>query len=109
MLCGVQDLLLIDGNKFRPALKRVFFCCFSFFFFRHTFVSILHVFLFKHQVVTLHCSRVELQPENNLPLWIDVTFMIAFNLQRREKHKNTAVTKASVDDLCEKQTNKQKK
>lgn len=30
-----------------------------------TFVGRLQVLLLKHQVVALHCSRVELQPEND--------------------------------------------
>lgn len=50
-----------------------------------TFVGRLHVFFFKHQVVALHCSRVELQPENNFPYGGDVTLVVAFNLEKYGK------------------------
>lgn len=57
----------------------------SWVFFRSTFVGSLHVLFFKHQVVALHCSRVELQPENNFTLRRNVTLVITFNLKEKFK------------------------
>ena len=45
-----------------------------------TFVGTLHILFLKHEVVALHCSRVELQPEDDVPLG-GATLMIAFDLQ----------------------------
>lgn len=54
---------------------------------RSTFVGCLQVLFLKHQVVALHCSRVELQPENNFTFRRCITFVIAFNLQRTQKQE----------------------
>lgn len=51
--------------------------------FGSTFVGSLHILLVKHQVVALHCSRVELQPENNFTLRGDVTLVITFDLKEK--------------------------
>lgn len=45
-----------------------------------TFVGTLHILFLKHEVVALHCSRVELQPEDDVPFG-GATLMIAFDLQ----------------------------
>jgi len=49
---------------------------------RSTFVGSLHVLFVKHQVVALHCSRVELQPENHFPLRGPLALVVAFNLNK---------------------------
>lgn len=54
---------------------------------RSTFVGCLQVLFLKHQVVALHCSRVELQPENNFTFRRCITFVIAFNLQKTQKQE----------------------
>lgn len=78
MLCRVEELLFMG------------------FFSRSTFVGSLHVLFFKHQVVTLYCSRVKLHPENNLTLGSHLTFMIAFNLQETKQTNVTMNTKAQI-------------
>lgn len=50
-----QDVFLSNSASFHPHS-------------RLTFIGRLQVLLLKHQVVALHCSRVELEPENDFTL-----------------------------------------
>lgn len=85
MLCRVEELLFTISGVMR-SVHGIFFS-------RSTFVGSLHVLFFKHQVVTLYCSRVKLHPENNLTLWSHLTFMIAFNLRETKKQMSQWIQK----------------
>lgn len=69
-----------------------------------TFVGRLHVFLLKHQVVALHRSRVELQPENNFPNGGDVTLVVAFDLEKYGKLPSVSAVSSGIfpgkQELC---------
>lgn len=95
MLCRVEELLFTISGVMR-SVHGIFFS-------RSTFVGSLHVLFFKHQVVTLYCSRVKLHPENNLTLWSHLTFMIAFNLQETKQTNVTMNTKAQISQLLKTQ------